>query len=323
MNTSINHDFFNNNCDNSLEIESFDKQYIPPERIQLIHEFEEIPFRKDYIENFMDIGKCIENNDEDKDTPKIVHNSQKYCDKDSEDEFKPENFMKMVDKETQKESNDNEEKEEIIFLNKKSKSSNSSNNSKISKASKAKKRRHTKFSDDNMRRKCKHIVLDSLFNFINDKIYELYNGKIGKGIRIKQLQKLSQKQKSQSNIQFNKEFLQKPIREIFSDKLSGRITSFCPEHNKELIEMLLNESDVVRKTYFNKLFSLTFLQCLEHFRGSKNYFELNGMNDIKMELQNYDDEEYAQSLEYYLNNYEKIINNKNPRKPKKDNNISN
>jgi hypothetical protein len=322
MKTPINYDLYNNNCDNSLDNESFYKQYISPESIQLNHDIEEICFRKDYIENFMDVGKYIENNDEIKDTPKIEQKSDKYIDKDNDDEFKPENFMKIIDKETQKESNDNEEKEENIFLNKKSKSSNNSNNSKISKASNAKKRRHTKFSDDNMRRKCKHMILDSLFNFINNKIYELYNGKIGKGIRIKQLQKLNQKQKSQSNIQFNKEFLQKPIREIFSDKLSGRITSFCPEHNKELIEMLLNESDVVRKTYFNNLFSLTFLQCLEHFRGSKNYFVLNGMNDMKMELQSYDDEEYAQSLEYYLNNYEKIINNKNPRKSKKENNIN-
>ena len=322
MKTPINYDLYNNNCDNSLDNESFYKQYISPESIQLNHDIEEICFRKDYIENFMDVGKYIENNDEIKDTPKIEHKSDKYIDKDNDDEFKPENFMKIIDKETQKESNDNEEKEENIFLNKKSKSSNNSNNSKISKASNAKKRRHTKFSDDNMRRKCKHMVLDSLFNFINNKIYELYNGKIGKGIRIKQLQKLNQKQKSQSNIQFNKEFLQKPIREIFSDKLSGRITSFCPEHNKELIEMLLNERDVVRKTYFNNLFSLTFLQCLEHFRGSKKYCELNGMNDMKMELRGYDDEDYAQSLEYYLNNYEKIINNKNPRKSKKDNNIN-
>lgn len=322
MNTPINNDFYNNNCDNSLDVESFYKQYISPESIQLNHDIEEISFRKDYVENFMDVGKSIENNDENKDTPKIEHNSDKYIDKDNDDEFKPENFMKIIDKETQKESNDNEEKEENIFLNKKSKSSNNSNNSKISKVSKAKSRRHTKYSDDNMRRKCKHMVFDSLFNFINDKINELYNGKIGKGIRIKQLQKLNQKQKSQSNIQFNKEFLQKPIKEIFSDKLSGRITSFCPEHNKELIEMLLNESDAFKKTYFNNLFSLTFLQCLEHFRGSKNYYELNGMNDMKMELQSYDDEEYAQSLEYYLNNYEKIINNKNSRKPRKDNNIN-
>ena len=139
---------------------------------------------------------------------------------------------------------------------------------------------------------------------------------------IKQLQKLNQTQKSKSNIQFNKEFLQKPLKDIFSDKLSGRITSFCPEHNKELIEMLLNENDIVKKVYFNDLFNLSFLECLEHFRGSKFYYELNGMNDMKMELKNYEDKEYAQSLEYYLNNYEKIINNKNSRKPRKKNTIN-
>lgn len=41
---------------------------------------------------------------------------------------------------------------------------------------------HNKFSDDNMRRKIKHIVLKSLMEFINNKIKEVFNGKIGYSI---------------------------------------------------------------------------------------------------------------------------------------------
>ena len=37
---------------------------------------------------------------------------------------------------------------------------------------------HNKFSDDNMRRKIKHVVLKSLMEFINNKIKEVFNGKI-------------------------------------------------------------------------------------------------------------------------------------------------
>ena len=44
---------------------------------------------------------------------------------------------------------------------------------------------HNKFSDDNLRRKVKHIILKNLMDFINDKIYYFYQGNIGKGILIK------------------------------------------------------------------------------------------------------------------------------------------
>ena len=45
---------------------------------------------------------------------------------------------------------------------------------------------HNRFSDDNLRRKCKHIVLQITMDFINEKISEIY-GNIGQGIFIKKL----------------------------------------------------------------------------------------------------------------------------------------
>lgn len=179
-------------------------------------------------------------------------------------------------------------------------------------------KKHTKYDDDNLRRKCKHIVLDSIFNFINYSIRKIYNNKIGQGILRKQLKTLNQKQKSESNIQFNKEFLGKTIGEIFSDKISGRITLFPPEHNKKLINELLDEKDINKKMYFRKLFNLTFLQCLKHFRKSVFIPELCGMKLIDDKIKNYLDEpDYADNLIHYFNDYENIINNKRGRKPRK------
>ena len=34
---------------------------------------------------------------------------------------------------------------------------------------------HTKFSDDNIRRKCKHLVLKNVFDFTNNKIKSIYS----------------------------------------------------------------------------------------------------------------------------------------------------
>ena len=176
----------------------------------------------------------------------------------------------------------------------------------------------TKCSDDNIRRKCKHIVIDLLLEFINRQICFFYNNNIGKGICIKQLQNLSQKQKSESNIEFNKQMLNKSIGEIFSE-ISGRYTNFSPKHNYNLIQSLLNDADVNIRNYFNKLFRLTFLQCFKHFRGTEYHEELNGMRLLKEELNSYsiEDEDYLGTLKHYFLHYEEIINNKKSRKSKK------
>ena len=178
---------------------------------------------------------------------------------------------------------------------------------------------HDKFSDDNLRRKVKHLLLDNLLSFINNKIYKVYEGQIGNGIFIKKLLTLNQRQKTDSTIQFNKDLLQKNLGEIFSDDISSKYTIFPVEHNRNLITKFLNEEDEEKKEYFNKLFSITFMDSLEHFRGSKIINELIGLKEI--ESIKSDDEEYLNQLRFYFNNYEKIIFNKksrNRKKPKKD-----
>ena len=180
-------------------------------------------------------------------------------------------------------------------------------------------RRHTKYSDDNIRRKCKHIILDGFFYFVNSKIRKFYNNNIGKGILEKQLKTLNQTQKSEANIIFNQKFLDKTMGEIFSEKISGRITNFPSDHNKKLIESLLNEDDPLKRLYFNELFSLTFFQCLQHFRKEKKFPVLNGMTTLPEQLEKFsDDKDYYTNLDYYFKNYEKIIYNKKSRKKRKN-----
>ena len=48
---------------------------------------------------------------------------------------------------------------------------------------------HTKFSYDNLKRKCKHLVIENVMDFINKKINEVYQGNIGDGLFKKQLMK--------------------------------------------------------------------------------------------------------------------------------------
>ena len=177
---------------------------------------------------------------------------------------------------------------------------------------------HNKFSDDNLRRKCKHLVLKSFVDFINEKIEILYEGKIGNNIFKKKFLTFNKTQKAESSISYNKKFLIKTLKEICSDTISSRFTTYSIDHNKNLIEVLLNEEDKEKREYFQKVFNKTFLDCLKHYRGSIFIEVFKGMKlfkDIKEEYK--DDKEYLDIITYHLNNYEIIINKKKPRNSKK------
>ena len=85
---------------------------------------------------------------------------------------------------------------------------------------------HNKFSDDNLRKKCKNIVLKSILEFINKKIKEQYNNKIGHGKFKKELKILDQEKKVKYIVTFDKSFIKKTLKEIFSGDISARFFNF-------------------------------------------------------------------------------------------------
>ena len=173
---------------------------------------------------------------------------------------------------------------------------------------------HNKFSDDNLRRKVKHLVLKNVFDFINEKIRSMYSD-INKGIFTKQLLTINQKQISDATILFNKKFLEKPLKDIFSVEISKRYTNYLESHNKNLINFLMNEEeDENKRVYFNNLFNLKFINCLEHFRGTADYIHLEGMktfDEIKDDFAK--DKNYLDVLTNYVEEYENITRNKKER----------
>ena len=175
---------------------------------------------------------------------------------------------------------------------------------------------HNKYSDDNLRRKCKHLILKCVFDFINKKIIIIYS-KIGYGIFRKQLLTINQKQKSNATIQFNKDFLNKSLEDIFSVDISTRYTNYPLSHNRQLINFLKNDDNIDIAQYFRSLFKLKFIDCLKHFRGSQYFPELEGLESFDSIKKQYEeDKDYLDSLNYYIMNFEVIINNKRIRKKK-------
>ena len=98
--------------------------------------------------------------------------------------------------------------------------------------------KHTKFSDDNLRRKCKHLILDNVMNFINETLKNIYKNNIGQGMLVKKLFTMNQEQIKNAYVEFNQNFLNKPLKEIFSQDLCKKYTNYPPDHNKLLINKI-------------------------------------------------------------------------------------
>ena len=184
---------------------------------------------------------------------------------------------------------------------------------------------HNKYSDDNIRKKCKNIILKYALEFINAKIKDIYKENIGYGRLKKQLKIIKQDNKIKSTVDIDKLFFEKILKEIFSEDISRRFNNFLPNHNKILIESLINDKDEEKSKYFKSLFNLSFLNCLNAFRGKEYIEELDGFTtfeSIKDDLIKKHGKHYVDLVEYYFNNFKEIINNKKARKSKKNKDIS-
>ena len=158
----------------------------------------------------------------------------------------------------------------------------------------------------------------------NDKEYigkkrDFYKN-IGKGLLEKQFKEIDKKNLSHSKVDFDKIFLEYKLKEIFSWNISSKITSLLKEHNKNLLDQLINSE--LGGNYFKELFEMTFSQCLEHIQGKKNYEILNGMMNLGKVVDNFCDEKeinddiFCENFNLIFMNYQELIDKKTPRKPK-------
>ena len=160
-----------------------------------------------------------------------------------------------------------------------------------------------KYSIDNLIRRTKNVVLNSMLQFDNNVILKTYDYNIGRGINTKILLKNDYSQKRDTKIEFNKNFLYKTQQEIFSEKISKKNKYKFPEdHNKILIENLLEEKDEIKRNIFQSLFSKTFKECIHQICGNE-YFEcLEGLKQIYDEemIKMKEDEEFKKLIMMFL-----------------------
>jgi len=125
-------------------------------------------------------------------------------------------------------------------------------------------------------------------------------------------QLLIKKLKDEKSIRYYKTFFQKTIQDIFSEDITHRNKTCSNDHNKQLIEKLLNDSDEEKRRFYNRLFNLKLIDCLQHFRNYAYWSYLVGMetfDDIKEGLKKENvNEDYIKDLKKTLDEFENDLN---------------
>ena len=247
--------------------------------------------------------------------PNNINNNESINDSINEMSMTEHIFYKKVQRNEDKEDNTVSMKEELSDLN--IKSSITDNDKEY--IGKKRENKNNKYTHDKLRKRVRIIALKAIIYFVNEKIKTFYKN-IGKGLLEKQFKEIDKKNLSHSKVDFDKIFLEYKLKEIFSWNISSKITSLLKEHNKNLLDQLINSE--LGGNYFKELFEMTFSQCLEHIQGKKNYEILNGMMNLGKVMENFCDEKeinddiFCENFNLIFMNYQELIDKKTPRKPK-------
>ena len=209
--------------------------------------------------------------------------------------------------------NDNNQNSDLISKD----TSNSVKDKKYDKkiGRKIEREENEKYSNDNLLRRAKTILFDSLLKYDNYIISKVFDDQLGNGINIKKLLKINHSQIKNINANYNRDLIKTSQGKIFSENISKRHTYYPLDHNKKLINKLLNETDDEKRKTFINLFSKTLQECIQHITGQK-IEELKGLEDFyeKEIFELEEDDKFKKEIKKFIDNYEAIINKKKPRK---------
>ena len=190
---------------------------------------------------------------------------------------------------------------------------------------------HTKFAFDNLVRKIKSKLVSAILIILNKSLQKEEKTEIKTTLKETQKQKKGdiksecflkpeQSIMLDTKVKYNLDLLKMTLREIFSKNVSEKVKNYSKEHqldyNKNFIEKIKDDE---RKEKTNAILDMTFLQCMEHYRGSKRYDVLSGL-EIEYEKdieQMSDDVEYMENFIEHLKYFEVLYANKKSRNSKK------
>ena len=177
--------------------------------------------------------------------------------------------------------------------------------------------KHDKFCYDNLTRKVKSKLFWVILNFLNSSLSKKFSSKYF-------FLKIRQNIILDTNTIFNRELLNSTLKDIYSNKIYTKVSNYEEAHNKKLIDEIYREK-IELKTI--SILDKTLLQCLEHFRGSKYYADLGGLengyqNVIDEFISKGETNEYIEKFKEFLSQFDNYYFNIKKVKPKKNSRIN-
>ena len=190
---------------------------------------------------------------------------------------------------------------------------------------------HTKFAFDNLVRKIKSKLVSAILIILNKSLQKEEKTEIKTTLKETKKQKKGdiksecflkpeQSIMLDTKVKYNLDLLKMTLREIFSKNVSEKVKNYSKEHqldyNKNFIEKIKDDE---RKEKTNAILDMTFLQCMEHYRGSKRYDVLSGLeSEYEKDIEQMsDDVEYMENFIEHLKYFEVLYANKKSRNSKK------
>lgn len=230
--------------------------------------------------------------------------------------IKPDNFIK-----------ENNLRVDEILLNKKRKIGRRSNEEKLI-TNNNNEKYHDKYTNDNILRKVKHLLIESCFIFVNDIFKNTFKSNISKKTPKYEnlLIKIDHKLIKEVKIDINRDISKQTIKWILTYDKCPKFTNYDDDHNEKLIEKCLNECNEENRKKLELLLNLTFSDFLDFYCGKTTEYNniLVGLITFDQycesdyfKKKNPDFEEYKECLKDYLYNYEDKLNSTKERKPRK------
>ena len=180
--------------------------------------------------------------------------------------------------------------------------------------------KHDKFAYDNVTRKVKTKLFDSILVVVNASTEEVVVENPKKNSKKQKIVKpffvkIDQKIIKETKVEDNQQLFKTKLKDIFSNDVSKKYENLGLDYNKNLIQKMYEEN-IQKKTI--KILERTFLDCLKHFRGSEYYEELAGLEkeykNVINELRNKGEtEEYIEIFEELVGRFEEYYENKKAR----------
>ena len=208
-------------------------------------------------------------------------------------------------------------KEIKILKQKRNRSKNKRNNNNNGE------KKHTKYAFDNIASKIRTSLFKGILVVLNksleddqyitreEKVFTSQSvGRIETRMRDKSFYKINISEYGY-RVQGNLDLLKMPLRQILYQDCSEKYKNY-QNNNKKLLNEISN-NNTFNKT--NKILDMTFLQCLEHYRGQKKYDVLDGLeNEYKSLLQEFErkgeEKEYIEKFKSCLGDFEKNFQSK-------------